>query len=93
MAVLQCELSWIRNYIYFHDKQHPTELNEQHVGDFLTHLAMNRKVAAPTQNQALYALVFLYKHVLWPPYYMVQVLDSANACGCALKISTLIIGR
>ena len=60
----QTYVDWIRRYIYFHDKQHPRHLTEQHINAFLTHLAVNRKVAASTQNQALCALVFLYREVL-----------------------------
>lgn len=59
--------SWVRRYIRFHGLKHPQELGEQHVIDFLTHLAVSRNVAASTQNQALSALVFLYKHVLQRP--------------------------
>ena len=55
---------WIRRYIRFHNKRHPKDLNEQHISAFLTHLAVNRKVASSTQNQALCALVFLYRQVL-----------------------------
>jgi site-specific recombinase XerD len=55
---------WIRRYILFHDKQHPKDLKEKHISAFLTHLAVNRKVTSSTQNQALCALVFLYRQVL-----------------------------
>ena len=55
---------WIRQYIYFNDKRHPAELGEPELTAFLNHLATKRKVAAATQNQALSALLFLYKHVL-----------------------------
>lgn len=58
---------WARRYIRFHQMQHPRELDERHVVDFLTHLAVNRNVSANTQNLALSALVFLYKHVLDKP--------------------------
>ena len=60
----QTYISWIKRYIYFHDKRHPNELNEKHITDFLNFLAVQRKVASSTQNQALCALVFLYRHVL-----------------------------
>ena len=60
----QTYVDWIRRYIYYHNKQHPKHLSEQHINAFLTHLAVNRKVAASTQNQALCALVFLYRNVL-----------------------------
>ena len=57
-------IGWIRRYIYFHDKRHPNDLNENHITEFLNYLAVQRKVASSTQNQALCALVFLYRHVL-----------------------------
>jgi integron integrase len=57
-------VSWIRRYIIFHDRQHPRDLDAFHVNAFLTHLATQRKVAASTQNQALGALLFLYREVL-----------------------------
>ena len=57
-------VGWIRRYILFHAKRHPLELNETHVSEFLSNLAINRHVAASTQNQALNALLFLYKEVL-----------------------------
>ena len=57
-------LNWIRRYIYFHNKQHPATLGPAAISQFLTHLAVNGKVAPATQNQALNALVFLYREVL-----------------------------
>lgn len=57
-------LHWIRRYILFHAKRHPTEMAEQEVNAFLTHLAVKRRVGASTQSQALCALLFLYRNVL-----------------------------
>ncbi len=57
-------LSWIKRYILFHNKQHPRNLGTSHINAFLTHLALEECVAASTQNQALSALVFLYREVL-----------------------------
>src|SRR5436309_6365063 len=57
-------VGWIRRYILFHGKRHPRELHEKHVSEFLTSLAIQGRVAAATQNQALNALLFLYKEVL-----------------------------
>lgn len=57
-------LDWIKRYILFHKKQHPQDLDEKHISAFLTHLAVAKKVASSTQNQALCALVFLYRDVL-----------------------------
>ncbi|MDZ7843064.1 MAG: integron integrase [Gammaproteobacteria bacterium] len=58
---------WIKRFLYFHGLRHPSELGEKDVADFLSHLAVHGKVAASTQNQALNALVFMYKHVLERP--------------------------
>ena len=57
-------VSWIRRYIFFHGKRHPAEMGAPEISAFLTHLATKKRVSASTQNQALCALVFLYKHVL-----------------------------
>jgi len=57
-------VSWIRRYILFHNKRHPTEMGAPQVEAFLTHLAVKDNVAASTQNQALSALLFLYREVL-----------------------------
>lgn len=55
---------WIRRYILFHGKQHPRTLGTQAIAPFVNHLAVDRKVAASTQSQALNALLFLYRDVL-----------------------------
>lgn len=55
---------WIRQYVLYFDKRHPRELGATELQDFLTHLAAVRRVSASTQNQALAALLFLYKKVL-----------------------------
>ena len=60
-------VSWIRQYILFHGKRHPASLREPAVNEFLTSLAVERNVAASTQNQALAALLFLYDAVLHTP--------------------------
>ena len=57
-------IQWIKSYIHFHDLQHPKTLYASHIEAFLTHLAVNRNVSASTQNQALSAILFLYKEVL-----------------------------
>ncbi len=58
---------WTRYFIRFHKYRHPAQMDEKHVGQFLSHLAVNRQVSASTQNQALNALVFLFKNVLNRP--------------------------
>ncbi|WP_017326245.1 phage integrase N-terminal SAM-like domain-containing protein [Synechococcus sp. PCC 7336] len=60
-------VQWIRRFIPFHNKRHPSEMGEAEVEAFLTHLAVQGKVAASTQNQALSALFFLYRYVLKQP--------------------------
>jgi len=60
----QSYIQWVRRFIFFHNKRHPKDMGEEEVSLFLTNLAVERKVAASTQNQALSALLFLYKHVL-----------------------------
>ncbi len=57
-------VGWVKDYVLFHHKTHPREMGAEQVRTFLTHLAVDRHVAASTQNQALCAIVFLYKHVL-----------------------------
>ena len=58
---------WIRFYIRFHGVRHPQEMGPKEIQEFLTWLAVDRNVAAATQNQALNALVFLYDKVLGVP--------------------------
>jgi integron integrase len=57
-------VQWIRRYILFHNKCHPQEMGVPEIEAFLSHLAVEGKVSASTQNQALSALLFLYRHVL-----------------------------
>jgi integron integrase len=55
---------WTRRLVRFHGLRHPAELGEAEVNQFLTHLAVEEKVAASTQNQALSALLFVYRTVV-----------------------------
>ena len=57
-------IQWIKRYIFFHHKKHPREIGEAEITAFLTHLAAVKHVAASTQNQAMAAILFLYKEVL-----------------------------
>ena len=57
-------VDWIKRFILFHGKYHPADMGAAEVETFLTHLAVDRKVASSTQNQALAALLFLYTEVL-----------------------------
>lgn len=60
-------VGWIRRFILFHNKRHPTDMAEAEVRAFLSHLATKENVSASTQNQALGGLQFLYRHVLKRP--------------------------
>lgn len=55
---------WYRQFVRFHGLRHPEEMGAAEVGAFLTHLAVNKGLSASSQNQALNALVFLYRQVL-----------------------------
>ncbi|MCP4422905.1 MAG: integron integrase [Chloroflexi bacterium] len=57
-------VDWIKRFILYHDKRHPNEMGVREIEQFLAHLAVARNVAASTQNQALSALLFLYRDVL-----------------------------
>jgi integron integrase len=57
-------VDWIRRFILYHNKRHPSEMGAAEITEFLTHLAVEGKVAASTQNQALSGLLYLYQQVL-----------------------------
>src|ERR1035437_5769572 len=56
-------VAWIKRFVRFHELKHPRSLGESEVTAFLTHLAVRERVSASTQNQALAALLFLYRDV------------------------------
>jgi integron integrase len=60
----QAYLKWIRRYIFFHNVKHPAEMGAPEIEQFLSHLATEGNVTASTQNQALFAVLFLYKEIL-----------------------------
>ena len=55
---------WIKGFILFYDKKHPSEMGEDEIQKFLSYLATERRISASSQNQALSALLFLYKNIL-----------------------------
>jgi integron integrase len=57
-------VSWVKNFILFHNKRHPRDMGVDEIGQFLTHLAAEKDVSASTQNQAFSAILFLYRHTL-----------------------------
>lgn len=74
----QAYLEWIKRYIFFHDKRHPKDMGKAEVEAFLTHLAVQRQVSASTQNHALNALVFLYRHVLRQEFGLLEGVQRAK---------------
>ena len=60
----QTYIYWIKKFILFNNKRHPDDMGEQEINHFLTYLAVNKKVSASTQNQALCAILFLYRQVI-----------------------------
>ena len=71
-------IHWIKRFIYFHDKRHPKDMGEADVTAYLNHLSRDRKVASSTQNQALSAILFLYKEVLAQPLGWLEGLEWAR---------------
>jgi integrase len=74
----QAYIDWIRRFILFHNKRHPREMAETEISAFLTHLARDSRVAASTQNQALSALLFLYKEILKQDIGWLQGVERAR---------------
>ncbi|MFO7914333.1 MAG: phage integrase N-terminal SAM-like domain-containing protein, partial [Candidatus Krumholzibacteriales bacterium] len=66
-------ISWVKRFVHFHGLRHPADMGEEEINEFLTYLAVKRNVSASTQNQALSALLFLYRHVL-----MIELGDLGN---------------
>lgn len=80
-------LKWIKEFIFFNKKKHPKELDKTHVSKFLSYLATERKVSASTQNQALCAIVFLYKKVLEEDFGW---LDDAVRANKSLRLPVVL---
>ena len=85
---LYCQ--WIVRYVRFHSMKHPTELNESHVVGFLNDLANKQNVAASTQNQALSAIVFLYKNILNKP---LNDLDNLKRAKRYIHLPVVLTGQ
>jgi integron integrase len=74
----QAYVGWVRRFVRFHGTRHPRELGAEEVRGFLSYLATDRSVAASTQNQALAALLFLYRAVLERPLPRIEGLQPAR---------------
>ena len=60
----QAYTNWIKRFIFFHGKRHPKDMGETEISKYISYLAVKKNVSASTQNQALNAIVFLYKRVM-----------------------------
>lgn len=69
---------WIRRFVLYHERRHPRDMSEPEVAAFLNHLALERHVSASTQNQALQAILFLYRQVLNQPIGLVEGVTRAK---------------
>jgi integron integrase len=74
----QAYVDWVRRFVQFHGRRHPSAMGEREVASFLTHLATERRVSASTQNQALAALLFLYRHVLGTNLDLIEGVQAAK---------------
>jgi len=74
----QAYVQWTRRFVLFHGKRHPRDMGSAEVAAFLTHLVRDRDVAASTQNQALNALVFLYRYVLGRDELVIEGVEHAK---------------
>jgi integron integrase len=72
-------VGWIRRYVIFHDRRHPRDLGAEHVRQFLSALALEKRAASSTQNQALAALLFVYEHVIRRPLGRVDGISPARS--------------
>jgi site-specific recombinase XerD len=71
-------VQWAKRFILFHHKRHPADMGAPEIRAFLIHLAVEGEIAASTQNVALQALVFLYRHVLKQPFPELEDLEHAK---------------
>ncbi|MEX2180719.1 MAG: integron integrase [Gemmatimonadaceae bacterium] len=71
-------ITWVKRYVRFHGARHPTQLEATHVRAFLSHLATRAQVSASTQNQAMAAILFLYREVLGIPMGPPQGIEPAR---------------
>ena len=78
---------WIRRFIIFHNKRHPKDMAESEIRDFISHLSAHENVAASTQNQALSALLFLYRDVLG---IQLQYIDDIERAKRPVKVPTVL---
>src|SRR5262245_62718627 len=74
-------VQWAKRFILFHDQRHPADMGAPEIRAFLISLAVEGEIAASTQNVALQALVFLYRHVLKQPFPALEEIEHAKKSG------------
>ena len=74
----QSYVYWIKKFIFFNGTRHPQEMGENEIRRFLSHLATDKNVSASTQNQALFAILFLYRAVLRQPCEWIEGIERAR---------------
>jgi integron integrase len=74
----QAYTHWVKQFILFHNKRHPVVMAEAEISEFLSYLAEDKNVAASTQNQALSAILFLYRDVLGIPLRQIENVKQAK---------------
>ncbi len=83
----QSYVNWIRRFILFNNKKHPSEITGKEIVNYLNYLAVKRRVASSTQNQAVCAIVFLYKHIL---DMKVPALDNLKRANKPVKVPVVL---
>lgn len=84
----QAYCQWVKQYILFHGKRHPAEMGKREIEAFLSHLAVVRRVSASTQNQALAAIMFLYRQVLeLEPDWLTDVIRAKRSRAVPVVLS------
>ncbi len=71
-------LGWIKRFILFHNKRHPNEMGKEEIQKFINHLSVEQNVSSSTQNQALQAILYLYKNVLKKEVGWLDVIKHAT---------------
>jgi hypothetical protein len=71
-------VTWVRRYLRYHHLRHPREMGQDEINAFLTHLAVNEKLSASSQNQALGALLFLFSNLQGTPALVAQILYGSG---------------
>jgi integron integrase len=83
----QAYVDWVRRFVRFHERRHPSTMGEREIAAFLTHLATHQRVSASTHNQALSALRFLYRHVL---RVRLEFIEGVPAAKCPVRLPVVL---